>query len=349
MTTLKSLVDETTNIKDELVTCYTNLKNNLVDKGVEVLPSDKMLILIDKVNNVSSFLPSNKPISLEVLNLGTMPNDIGWNALADDKLIVFNFSNNPYKNVLDLNTGEVESNIKQGSISGLNNYPSIFGNHTLDSVYCKYTGSYSAVAYQFDLNTLTMRGTGILNGFTDQFAKTYRVGDKIYCFSSTTSNVSVRSYDITTTTNTLLSEVACTDNTSIVYGGVAYDGDDCLYSFGRKDSSSSYIFSLWKYTISTNTIEHLKSWEKNVPTLQSYSRHDLGKVVGRKLYVFPCGTNNAISQVFSIDLDTFEIVENIFGIRRAMPALFSCNDKHTIVANSANTPYQISYVHFKNK
>ncbi len=55
MTTLKSLVDETTNIKDELVTCYTNLKNNLVDKGVEVLPSDKMLILIAKVNNVSSF------------------------------------------------------------------------------------------------------------------------------------------------------------------------------------------------------------------------------------------------------------------------------------------------------
>lgn len=52
MTTLKSLVDETTNIKDELVTCYTNLKNNLVDKGVEVLPSDKMLILIDKVGDI---------------------------------------------------------------------------------------------------------------------------------------------------------------------------------------------------------------------------------------------------------------------------------------------------------
>ena len=29
MATLKNLVDETTNIKDELKTCHTNLKNNL--------------------------------------------------------------------------------------------------------------------------------------------------------------------------------------------------------------------------------------------------------------------------------------------------------------------------------
>ena len=53
MATLKSLVDETTNIKDELVECYTNLKNNLIKKGVECSDSDKMPNLIDKVKDAS--------------------------------------------------------------------------------------------------------------------------------------------------------------------------------------------------------------------------------------------------------------------------------------------------------
>ena len=52
MATLKSLVDETTNIKNELKICHTNIKNNLVEKGVECSDSDKLLSLVDKVNLV---------------------------------------------------------------------------------------------------------------------------------------------------------------------------------------------------------------------------------------------------------------------------------------------------------
>ena len=52
MATLKSLVDETTNIKNELKTCHTNLKNNLIEKGVECSDSDKMLALINKVIDI---------------------------------------------------------------------------------------------------------------------------------------------------------------------------------------------------------------------------------------------------------------------------------------------------------
>ena len=52
MATLKTLVDETTNIKNELKECYSNLKNNLVEKGVECSDSDKMSSLIDKVNEL---------------------------------------------------------------------------------------------------------------------------------------------------------------------------------------------------------------------------------------------------------------------------------------------------------
>ena len=54
MATLKSLVDETGNIKNELVECHTNLKNNLIAKGVECSEDDKMSSLIDKVDSIST-------------------------------------------------------------------------------------------------------------------------------------------------------------------------------------------------------------------------------------------------------------------------------------------------------
>ena len=54
MATLKQLVDETTNIKNELVICHTNLKNNLIEKGVECSDTDKMSRLIDIVGNIST-------------------------------------------------------------------------------------------------------------------------------------------------------------------------------------------------------------------------------------------------------------------------------------------------------
>ena len=52
MATLKNLVDETTNIKNELKTCHTNLKNNLVEKGVEISSRDKLSTLVDKVGEI---------------------------------------------------------------------------------------------------------------------------------------------------------------------------------------------------------------------------------------------------------------------------------------------------------
>ena len=52
MATLKSLVNETTNIKNELKTCHTNLKDNLISKGVECSDSDKKSSLIDKVEDI---------------------------------------------------------------------------------------------------------------------------------------------------------------------------------------------------------------------------------------------------------------------------------------------------------
>ena len=58
MVTLKSLVDETTNIKDELVLCHTNLKNNLVNKGIAISPNAKLVSLISEVSEMKC-LPSS--------------------------------------------------------------------------------------------------------------------------------------------------------------------------------------------------------------------------------------------------------------------------------------------------
>ena len=55
MATLKNLVDETTNIKNELKTCHTDLRNSLVSLGVECNVNDKLSDLVSKTNEIKKF------------------------------------------------------------------------------------------------------------------------------------------------------------------------------------------------------------------------------------------------------------------------------------------------------
>ena len=55
MATLKNLVDETTNIKNELTRCYDNLRSNLTNKNIDFLDSDKLEMLIDKVSQIKTY------------------------------------------------------------------------------------------------------------------------------------------------------------------------------------------------------------------------------------------------------------------------------------------------------
>ena len=57
MATLKTLVDETTNIKDEIVECHTSLSSILTSKNVEISEEDKMSDLISKVELLSEYIP----------------------------------------------------------------------------------------------------------------------------------------------------------------------------------------------------------------------------------------------------------------------------------------------------
>ena len=60
MSTLKNLVNETTNIKNELAECHNNLKNNLIEKGVECSDSDKISNLIDKISTIAHVIRVDK-------------------------------------------------------------------------------------------------------------------------------------------------------------------------------------------------------------------------------------------------------------------------------------------------
>ena len=53
MATLKNLVNETTNIKNEIKACHTNLKNSLIEKGVECSDNDKIINLIEKISSIN--------------------------------------------------------------------------------------------------------------------------------------------------------------------------------------------------------------------------------------------------------------------------------------------------------
>lgn len=55
MATLKNLVDETTNIKNEIVDCHSNLSRILTSKNVEVSEEDnKLSSLIDKIEDIKA-------------------------------------------------------------------------------------------------------------------------------------------------------------------------------------------------------------------------------------------------------------------------------------------------------
>ena len=95
MATLKSLVDETTNIKNELVECHNNLKNNLIEKGVECSDTDKMPSLIDKVKNISNVPPYIKQVVGKINGIPSSSASKFGNAVCvEDKIYRF------YKNSL---------------------------------------------------------------------------------------------------------------------------------------------------------------------------------------------------------------------------------------------------------
>ena len=99
MATLKNLVDETTNIKNELVECHSNLSSILTSKNVEVSEEDKMSILIDKVNE---FDEVTRPLYL--YNYGEFfPNFFMESTYASGGAVTLNVDNISFKHNSSVN------------------------------------------------------------------------------------------------------------------------------------------------------------------------------------------------------------------------------------------------------
>lgn len=72
MATLSELVSKTTEIKNDLATCHERLKTNLTGKGVTVSSSDKMLTLINKINDIKVGFQLPMTVPTYTVNIGTI-------------------------------------------------------------------------------------------------------------------------------------------------------------------------------------------------------------------------------------------------------------------------------------
>lgn len=88
MATLKNLVDETTNIKNELVICHAELLKNINNLGINALNNDKILTLINKLENIN---PSKKVVASENVLSGMVKEGSGITVRGKEYVVVGRF------------------------------------------------------------------------------------------------------------------------------------------------------------------------------------------------------------------------------------------------------------------
>ena len=91
MTTLKKLVDETTNIRNEIVNCYSSLKTNLTNKYVEVSNNDKLSSLISKVLDIKIY---QKIAGTEKVYMSDSNEYSSYNTSSFEKLKTYEINDN---------------------------------------------------------------------------------------------------------------------------------------------------------------------------------------------------------------------------------------------------------------
>ena len=147
MSTLKELVNETTNIKNEIVNCYADLKDNLINMKINLVGSEKMLELIDKVLDIKT---PTKVVAGNSIYLVSMTNsDSG----SDSNVISIPARKNSYKFRLNV----------QGSLRTILSFQtssySMIINHLAEDGSIKYTKTYtksssSYVEYTLDIDNV---------------------------------------------------------------------------------------------------------------------------------------------------------------------------------------------------
>lgn len=312
MTTLKSLVDETTNIKDELVECHTNLKNNLIEKGVECSDADKMPTLINKVNDVET---TNYPLpkwysengfwikgSDSPLSLSQQP------CFANNKIYAFSDSNVCIYDT-ETNLWETKSTPYSRLDSSTN---SIVGN----SIYVMggSTTPKSNKCYDITSNTWSTKS----NLLTDRYSESMScsVGTNVYIFGG---------YDSSNSIYNIIKKLECYDTISntwstkadyskgVIKSQLVCDGSN-LYCIGGYESTNNAVKTARSYDIISNT------WSSKTNALSDMYEHASSSFKG---FIYCIGgvqnsTNNSnITTIYDINLNKWGYGYNCFTSRNS--------------------------------
>lgn len=305
MATLKELVNEVTTIKNELKTCHTNLKNNLVSKGITVSSTDKMSSLISKVANIEKEkhnLP--KYYSTNGLLLSCFKSTVnGISDRIDNKIRVFNGTNVEY---IDLDTGLVTKETQTLSITAsyvkINDYEYASNDSSnkkiiIHNLKTQKTTSYNiGITFTYPLvNTWkTCKNAIYIMGVYGDSTYNWNRSNNIYKFDLTSKTTTLMS------TKLLLSRRSCAsfvnnDNEIYVIGG-------CL-----EGSTSTKQTKIEMYDVKLNTITDKGSGST---VLGEYITTPLNNVVyyidtSGKLYKYDISTNTNTCVTTGLDSSSY--------------------------------------------
>lgn len=255
MATLSQLVAETTDIKNELVTCHSNLKNNLIEKGVECSDMDKMSSLIDKVGNIKTekhnlpdwYRTEDSWISASNLEVA---HDKCVSTLVDDKMYIFG-ATSPYNTneCYDINTDKL---IQKTSMPTSRSDSFVASVGTDIYVIDGYVSTLRSANECYDTLTDTWT-TKASKTTTLQKGGCVAIGTDIYCIGGTTVNYSSATninecYDTLTDTWTTKTKMS-----SKRYAFGAVSGGTDIYCLGGYTPSQTSLNSNDCYDTLTGT------------------------------------------------------------------------------------------------
>lgn len=270
MSTLTQLVNETTNIKNELVNCHGKLKTKISKLGITTQPNDKLSGLIDKIDGMTSIV-EEKAASFRLFSTSHITNKIY--ELDPDILLPIRI----------INSASTSYTYVDGGFDGtkLRLFKSDYSQKKL---------------YELDIDTLkpikTVQPTGTPAGIGGGFD-----GTKLRLFHAEMSSKRLHELD----PNTLQPIKTVTYNSSVLTGmGGGFDGKK-LRLFLCEDASTNKIHEL-----DPNTLQSIKT--VNCTTGCPYGIG--GGFDGKKLRLFVANDNTSSTTLQELNPDTLQPINS---------------------------------------
>ena len=341
MATLKSLVDETTNIKNELKTCHTNLKNNLVEKGVDASSSDKMATLIDKVKDVGLNIPKSvkpKGIWIDCDTHSSYQSEYSDCAVVGNSAYIIGGTgsakvNEEYNSITNTYTEHSNMNVSKTRISVC----------SVDNIIYIYGGGNSTVlSYDTVTKTYTTVGT-YFSGTLDLDMMTCVVGTDIYLMGGANSSSAKKdNYVYDTITNTYTQKASLLTSrvgkTGYLYNGRIY----LIYGGTGNSPTVGCNKNIDCYNISNDT------WT-TVNTVNDGSRLSSGVVVNDNIYILGGGGSGSQTPFectrYNITSNTLEVIPSAMNLLEAYATCIINNTIYVFRGNYVTTDVKSDTTH----